>query len=246
MGIAWAATTADHTVKVTVQTGVWHAIMSASFAVQVVILILLALSVWSWAIMLQKRKMFQAVEEANEPFEDAFWKSKSLEDIFDTLADHPDSALAAVFRAGYLELKKIADSSLNKNKSDAAPMLSGIDNLQRALNKAIDIEIENLESRLTFLATVGSVGPFIGLFGTVWGIMNAFDKIGSTGMANLAVVAPGISEALITTAIGLFAAIPASMGYNLYVTRLRKQEMQLNNFASDFLNIAKRNFFPGA
>lgn len=125
-------------------------------------------------------------------------------------------------------------------------MLSGIDNLQRALRKAIGIEIAKLEARLTFLATVGSVGPFVGLFGTVWGIMSSFQRIGATGMASLAVVAPGIAEALIATGVGLAAAIPASIAYNLFVTRIKKQELELNNFAADFLNLAKRNFFRGS
>jgi biopolymer transport protein TolQ len=151
-----------------------------------------------------------------------------------------------VFRAGFTELKKIADSGLAKKTEGAAPMLSGIDNLQRSLNKAIDSEISHLESRLNFLATVGSVSPFVGLFGTVWGIMSAFQQIGATGSASLAVVAPGSSEALITTAVGLFAAIPATVGYNMFVGKIKRQELELHNFASDFLNIAKRNFFRGA
>lgn len=123
--------------------------------------------------------------------------------------------------------------------------MTGIDNLNRALRKAIDIEIDRLESKLTFLATVGSVGPFVGLFGTVWGIMSSFQRIGSTGVASLAVVAPGIAEALIATGVGLAAAIPASIAYNIYVTRIKRQELDLNNFAADFLNLAKRNFFRG-
>ena len=204
------------------------------------------MSVGSWAIMFQKRKQFRIVEGANEPFEDKFWKGTSLEDISDSVQEHTDSNLATVFRAGFTELKKIAESSLAKSGEASVPMLSGIDNLQRALHKAIDNEVSKLESRLNVLATVGSVGPFVGLFGTVWGIMTSFQSIGLNGSASLAVVAPGISEALITTAIGLFAAIPATIGYNLFVTKLKRQELVLNNFSADFLNIAKRNFFRGA
>jgi biopolymer transport protein TolQ len=227
-----------------VNTGAWHAISSANIIVQITLLALAAMSVVSWAIIISKKKQFQAARAADLPFEEAFWKAGSLDDIFESLKDHEDSGMARVFRAGYMELRKIADSNLAHSKSDGqAPLLSGLDNLERALKKTIDSEVAHLESRLAFLATTGSTGPFIGLFGTVWGIMSAFQKIGATGMASLAVVAPGISEALIATAIGLFAAIPATVGYNIFVSQIKKQELSLNNFASDFLNIAKRNFF---
>ncbi len=233
-------------VQVATNINAWHAIVNASPVVQLTLLTLVSMSVTSWAIMVQKRKQFRAVEEANQPFEDKFWKAGSLEDVFEHLKDFPESNLATVFRLGYMELRKIAESGLATvaTKGDT-PTLSGIDNLQRALRKAIDIEISRLEARLTFLATVGNVGPFVGLFGTVWGIMSSFQRIGTTGMASLAVVAPGIAEALIATGIGLAAAIPASIAYNLFVTRIKKQELELNNFASDFLNLAKRNFFRG-
>ncbi len=232
-------------VAVGVNTGAWHAISSANIVVQLTLLLLAILSIASWAIILTKRKQFQAVEEANQPFIDAFWKANSLDDIFEHLDKFPESNMAHVFRSGYLELRKIADSNLAQKSGDenAMPMLSGIDNLERSLRKAIDSEILKLERRMSLLATTGSTGPFIGLFGTVWGIMGSFHKIGATGMASLAVVAPGISEALIATGIGLFAAIPATVGYNHFVGHLRRQELDLNNFASDFLNIAKRNFF---
>jgi biopolymer transport protein TolQ len=243
MNYAWAA---SNQMAVGVNLGAWHAITSANIIVQLVLLILVAMSVVCWAIIIGKRKQLAAMNAANKPFEDAFWQANSLDDIFENLKNHPDSNLANVFRAGYLELRKIADSNLAEKRSDEnPPLLTGIDNLQRALGKAIDSEISGLENRLAILATTGSTGPFIGLFGTVWGIMSAFQKIGATGMASLAVVAPGISEALIATAIGLFAAIPATVAYNYYVTEIKKHELALNNFASDFLNIAKRNFFRG-
>lgn len=233
--------------QVNLNVDVWHAILAASPIVQLTLLLLICLSIFSWAIMIQKRSQFDIVEKANVPFEEKFWKAGSLEDIAATVKDHEDSNMALVFRSGFVELKKIADSNLAAPTDSAAtPMLSGIDNLQRALHKAIDSEVSRLEYRLGFLATVGSIGPFVGLFGTVWGIMSTFQKIGMTGMASLAVVAPGLSEALIATAVGLIAAIPATVGYNLFVTRVKRQELALNNFAADFLNIAKRNFFRGA
>lgn len=237
---------AADTVKVAADTSALHAITSAGFVVQLTLLSLVIMSVVSWTIMIQKRKQFKALDEANIPFEDKFWKAGSLEEVFEHLKDYPASNLAVVFRMGYLELKKIAESGLASMPKDSeVPLLSGIDNLQRALRKAIDLELARLESRLIFLATVGSVGPFIGLFGTVWGIMSSFQRIGQTGMASLAVVAPGIAEALIATGVGLAAAIPATIAYNAFVTRIKKQEMDLNNFASDFLNLTKRNFFRG-
>jgi biopolymer transport protein TolQ len=233
-------------VQVATNINAWHAISTASPVVQLTLLILIGMSVTSWAIIVQKRKQFRSVEEANMPFEDQFWKASSLEDIFEKLKDHPESNMAAVFRTGYTEMRKIAESNLAKVPSNGdAPVLKGLDNLERSLRKATDIELSRLESRLNFLATVGSVGPFVGLFGTVWGIMSSFQKIGSTGVASLAVVAPGISEALIATGVGLAAAIPASIAYNLFITRIRKQELDLNNFNADFLNLTKRNFFRG-
>lgn len=241
---AWAANETNVQIA---NTGAWHAIYSASPIVQLTLLSLGGMSVISWAIMFQKRKQFRDVEAANIPFEEKFWKAKSLEEVNDQLKEFPESNLAAVFRMGYMELKKIAESSMSLPSDGDAPVLdvSAIDNLQRALRKAIDLEISRLEARLTFLATVGSVGPFVGLFGTVWGIMGSFQKIGQTGMASLAVVAPGISEALIATGVGLAAAIPATIAYNLFIGRIRKQELALNNFSADFLNLAKRNFFRG-
>ena len=223
--------------------GVWHAISSAHIVVQFTLLLLIGMSLVSWAIIVQKRKQFRLVAEANKPFEEKFWKASALDDIQHDLKHHPNSNLANVFHDGYTELKKIADSPLNKKHGGSSPMLSGIDNLERSLSKSIDSQVAALESRLNFLATVGNIGPFVGLFGTVWGIMTAFQKIGATGMASLGVVAPGISEALIATAVGLLAAIPASAGYNYYLTELKKFEVQLKNFSFDFLNIAKRNFF---
>lgn len=245
MNFAWAD--AANKTAVTVNIGAWESILSASPIVQLTLIILVTMSVVSWAIIFLKKKQFDLAEDANEPFMDIFWRAPSLDDIYRAVDDHGQSPAANVFRTGYQELQKIAGSNLaQKDEADRpTPMLSGLDNLERSLRKAIDLEIANFEGRLSILATTGSTGPFIGLFGTVWGIMGAFQKIGATKMASLAVVAPGISEALIATAIGLVAAIPATAGYNHYVGKLRKQELELNNFAADFLNIAKRNFFNG-
>jgi biopolymer transport protein TolQ len=245
MNIAYASTAASsEKVSAGLNFSAWDALSSASWPVQVTLLILVLMSVVCWAIIFTKKKTIDQTRDANKPFLDVFWNAASLDDIFSKVDRHPNSSIARVFRAGYLELRKMVDSNLSQSsKEQATPMLSGIDNLERSLRKAIDLEMNRLETRLSFLATTGSTGPFIGLFGTVWGIMGSFHKIGATGMANLAVVAPGISEALIATAIGLAAAIPATVAYNHFATLLQREETEMNSFASDFLNIAKRNFF---
>lgn len=241
MNIAYAAET---TKNVAVDFSPIHAILSASWPVQITLFVLIGMSIVTWAIILTKKKSLRLTQENNVPFLESFWNSKSLDDIYSKIERHGDSSIARVFKAGYNELRKIADSNLaKKNESGHTPMLSGLDNLDRSLRKAIDAEINLLEARLGFLATTGSTGPFIGLFGTVWGIMGAFHKIGATNMASLAVVAPGISEALIATAVGLAAAIPATIAYNHFIAAVRREELELNSFSSDFLNIAKRNFF---
>ncbi len=227
------------------------AILQASLAVKIVILILTSLSVLCWAIGWSKHQELKTLKAANSLFDQVFWKTNSLDEMFAKLDAFKMSSHARVFKAAYSEMKKIADSPLMtnaaklQNSENESPQLSGLDNLERSLRKATENEISDLESRLTILASTGSTGPFIGLFGTVWGIMNSFSQIAQTGSANLAAVAPGISEALITTAIGLAAAIPAVIIYNHFVSLIRKEEIALNNFSSDFLNIVKRNFFKG-
>jgi biopolymer transport protein TolQ len=195
-------------------------------------------------VIFTKRKQYRLLREANAGFIDTFWKASSLESVFERVSDFPESNLARVFKAAFMELQRIADSSLSKpSEGETSIRLSGLDNLERALRKAIDNEISLIEGRLNFLATTGSTAPFIGLLGTVVGIMTSFQNIAASGSASLAVVAPGISEALFSTAVGLFAALPAVAAYNYYVSQVKKLEMDLNSFASDFLNIAKRNFF---
>lgn len=233
--------------QTTVDLNAWDAVINASIVVQLTLLGLVAMSIICWAITFAKLKKFKKIEEDNEAFSDAFWKARSLDEVYDSLSQFANSSLASVFHSGHTEMRKMADSPLAENpqgeKNESTSFLSGMDNLKRALNKSIDSKLSEMESRLSILATAGSTGPFIGLFGTVWGIMGAFQKIGATNMASLAVVAPGISEALIATAIGLATAIPATVAYNHYLTRIRKHELDLNNFAADFLNITRRNFF---
>lgn len=234
--------------KVGVKTGLMDSILNANPFVQLLLFVLIALSVISWAIMFNKYKQFQALRDANEKFNEVFWKASSLESVFERISESSTSNLSRVFRSAYLELQRIAESGLANKTNDlstAAPRLSGLDNLERTIRKGIEHEVAIAESRLNFLATTGSTAPFIGLLGTVVGIMTSFGNIASTGSASLAVVAPGISEALFSTAVGLFAALPAVAAYNIFVSQTRRLEMDLNSFGSDFLNIAKRNFFKG-
>lgn len=241
VAFAQAATSGGGSHKVAANWDIFSAVWQASFVVQLTILLLVVLSIICWAIGIGKYMQIEYMTSKNKAFLQKFWKISSLDDLYadiDSFADQ--STLARTFKAGFAELQKLAN---HKGASGKDLQLSGSDNLERALRKSIGLEISSMESKLTILATTGSTGPFIGLFGTVWGIMHSFHKIGATGSASLAVIAPGISEALFTTAIGLVAAIPAVVLYNHFVARIRREESELSNFATDFLNIAKRNFF---
>ncbi|MES2802234.1 MAG: protein TolQ [Bdellovibrionota bacterium] len=234
--------------NVAVKMGALESIMHASLIVQVVIMILISLSIMCWGIAWNKYQDLKQVQAANKTFDTMFWKSTSLDELNEKIDAYKGSSHARVFKAAYIEMKKIAESPMlnkNLNSETEPPLLSGLDNLERSMRKAIENEVTALESRLIVLASTGSTGPFIGLFGTVWGIMSSFQMIGQTGSASLAAVAPGISEALVTTAIGLAAAIPAVMMYNHFIAEIKREESYLNNFSSDFLNIVKRNFFRG-
>lgn len=242
MEIANAATLTSQSVGV--NTSALSAIASASPVVQFTLFILVSLSVLCWAVGISKYKQFRALAEANNRFLSHFWKASSFDSLYETLDQYRNSSIARVFKAGYVELQKLAKANASNSETKELELqLGGIANLERTLRKSMDLEVSDLESRLTLLATTGSTGPFIGLFGTVWGIMGSFHKIGAMGSASLAVVAPGISEALIATAIGLAAAIPAVVLYNNFIATIKKEEVALSTFSNDFLNIAKRNFF---
>jgi len=234
-----------HNPTVSMNTGVLDSILQANIIVQLILLILVVLSILCWSIGIAKYLQLKSIRQANELFLGKFWKVSSLDTLYEDLDQYAQSNIARIFRSTYLELKKLAESPLLMRTTGerSKPQLSGIDNLERVLRKTIEIEVSHLESKLNILATTGSTGPFVGLFGTVWGIMGSFQKIGATGSASLAVVAPGIAEALVSTAIGLAAAIPAVVLYNHFVGQIRRQEIDLNNFSADLLNVLKRNFF---
>lgn len=226
----------EEALKVTADFSAWHAIMSAGPIVKITFLILVGMSIFSWMIIFTKYKTFKTLFTANKTFLDAFWKSETMDEIVDKQDSYKGSNLCRVFLVGFKEIKKIR--GVNKET-----LLTKSEILERALTNSVESEILDTERGLSFLATTGSTAPFIGLFGTVWGIMGSFQKIGLMKSASLAVVAPGISEALIATAVGLAAAIPASIAYNHYIGKLKKLEHDLNSYAGDLVNVAERNFF---
>ncbi|MFZ3208698.1 MAG: protein TolQ [Geobacteraceae bacterium] len=211
--------------------------------VKLVLFVLAYFSVVSWAIIFFKLLQVHRANSESERFLDFFWKTKRFDAINAQLDRFSNSPLALLFNEGYGELKKLRIKGTNEEEQDTfSTDLGGIDNVSRALRRAVTSEITRLEKYLTFLATTGSTAPFIGLFGTVWGIMTAFKGIGESGSASLAVVAPGIAEALIATAIGLVAAIPAVMGYNHFQHKIRVLIAEMDSFSTEFLNIVQRTF----
>jgi biopolymer transport protein TolQ len=214
---------------------------------QAVLAILILISIASWAIILSKSLAYRKVERQTSQFLDAFRKSSKFSEVQAVCSTLPLSPLAGVFQAGYAELNaqfRLTQPQQQPNPSGAAarPTIKSLTAVDRALLRAATVEINKLEKRVPFLATVASVSPFIGLFGTVVGITIAFQRIGTTGSTNLAVVGPSISEALIATAAGLFAAIPAVLAYNHFSTRMKIFAAEMDDFSLEFLNIAERNF----
>ena len=211
--------------------------------VKIVLVILIYFSVVSWTIIFFKLLQVQRANSESVRFLEFFWKTKRFDLVNAQLDRFANSPLSVMFNEGYGELKKVMEKGDSPEEPDGISTdLGGIDNIARALRRATTSEITRLEKYLTFLATTGATAPFIGLFGTVWGIMTAFKGIGETGSASLAVVAPGIAEALIATAIGLVAAIPAVMGYNHFQHKIKVVISEMDSFSTEFLNIVHRTF----
>ena len=200
--------------------------LKADFVVKFVIIILIAASIYSWAIIIEKYKLFKKINGSSSIFEEQFWSSKSADSLYKKLEGYNEDPMANVFKAGM--------DFMIKNKSRSA---SNQERVLQALSGSIDKEMEVVEKKLTFLATVGSTAPFIGLFGTVWGIMNSFQSIAISKNTSLAIVAPGIAEALFATALGLLAAIPAVVAYNKFTSDSRKYSARLENFSQSFISI---------
>jgi biopolymer transport protein TolQ len=231
-----------------VELGVFAMIARSGLVVQLVLITLLLMSVMTWAIIFYKWRMFRQAERENHRFHNLFLHQQRLSVIHEGAESMTFSSVASIFRTGYIELVRVSRSRQQQPRDfpeEAAGIIkevAGTENISRALSKAAETELTRLEKALPFLATTGSTAPFIGLFGTVWGIMNAFRGIGMTGSASLISVAPGISEALVATAAGLAAAIPAVVGYNYFIQKIRIIDNDMRTFTAEFLNIIERHF----
>ena len=201
--------------------------LRADFVVKSVIIILIAASVYSWALIFEKYKLFKRIEKSTNSFEEKFWKSRSAENFYNNLTNREKDPLANIFQSAMTELIK------TKSKSSSVQS----NRVTRVLEISADKEIKLIEKHFTFLATVGSTAPFIGLFGTVWGIMNSFQSIAISRNTSLAIVAPGIAEALFATALGLLAAVPAVVAYNKFNSESRLYGQRVDNFSKRFLSI---------
>jgi biopolymer transport protein TolQ len=215
----------------------WSLFLQADLIVKCVMLVLLAASLWSWGIIFAKiLTVKRLVRDANN-FEEGFWSGGSIDDLYDRIGNRPADPMAATFAAAMLEWRRSAARGLINSGGLQASLKERI---ERLMTVTVMREMERVERYMTFLATVGSTAPFVGLFGTVWGIMNSFEAIAASKNTSLAVVAPGIAEALFTTAMGLIAAIPAVIGYNKITTDLGRYSNRLDNFASEFSAILSR------
>ncbi|MBT4109857.1 MAG: protein TolQ [Alphaproteobacteria bacterium] len=216
----------------------WGLVLQADTVVKIVMLILLIASIWSWSIIIEKTKKFFILKKQAETFEEAFWSGESLEKLYKEEEENPKHPLTTVFVAGMYEWTRASDSNSLSNEKIQAGLQERI---HQVMNVAVIRELENIEKNIGFLATVGSTAPFIGLFGTVWGIMNSFQSIALSKDTSLAVVAPGIAEALLATALGLVAAIPAVIAYNKLSNNLNTYALRLQNFASEFESLLSRH-----
>jgi biopolymer transport protein TolQ len=211
-------------------------VLNASPVVQAVMGMLLLASLVSWTIIFRKRSLLSRAQDEAENFEDSFWKGGDLTALYRQIEGRGGATgMSSIFEFGFREFARL--------KQGGIPPEQLLEGARRAMRVGQLKELERMEEGLANLATIGSTSPYVGLFGTVWGIMNSFRNIGAKGAANLATVAPGIAEALVATAIGLVAAIPAVMAYNYFVRRIRVVSADMETFANDFLNIVRRRFF---
>ena len=220
---------------------VWGLFLQADIVVKIVMIILIFASFWCWAIIFEKILRMRRLWAQAEEFEEAFWSGGSLEELYDRIGDRPTSPMASIFTAAMREWRR----SAAKGIADAAQKAGLAQRIDRVMQVTLGREMEGLERHMTFLASVGSTGPFIGLFGTVWGIMNSFQAIASSKDTSLAVVAPGIAEALFATALGLVAAIPAVVAYNKISSDLGRYAARLESFSGEFSAILSRQFDEG-
>jgi biopolymer transport protein TolQ len=216
--------------------------LATGWVAKIVLTILIVFSLASWSVILAKWRELSAARAASERFLRMFRKASRLNEVADAVSKHRSSPLAAMFQAGYTELEATIRAGRRSSGSDAALRIRSLDGVGRSLERAVGAEQERLTRALPMLATTASATPFIGLFGTVWGIMNTFHAIGATGSTSILTVAPGIAEALINTAAGLLAAIPAVVAYNHLLAKVRHQRRRMDDFRLEFLNLVERNF----
>ena len=216
-------------------------VLHASFVVQIVMAILLGISVASWAAIIRKITAIQRIQNLNEEFERVFWSGTSLNELFTAASQNAKLAgpMERIFASGMREYQKLRERRI----TDTGTLLDGA---RRAMRASFQREMDAAESQLAFLASVGSVSPYVGLFGTVWGIMHAFTGLANLQQVTLATVAPGIAEALVATAIGLFAAIPAVVAYNRFARDIDRVAIKLETFIEEFSNILQRSLGTGA
>ncbi len=216
---------------------VYGLFMQADWIVKAVMVMLLLASIWSWAIIIHKMIRLRALRAQAKQFEDAFWSGGSLEELFDRISNRPTDPMASIFVAAMREWRRSAARGLLGNEALRESLR---DRIERVMNIALGREMDQLERYMTFLASVGSAAPFVGLFGTVWGIMNSFAAIAGSKNTSLAVVAPGIAEALFATALGLVAAIPAVLAFNKLNSDIARYSNRLEAFAGEFGAILSR------
>ncbi len=216
--------------------------VSTGWVAKVVLAILLLFSLASWSVILAKWRELGAARRASDRFVKAFRRAKRLNEVADATSKLRSTPLAAMFQAGYAELQAQVRSARRRPDEPDTVQLRSLDGISRAIERAIGAEQERLQRALPLLATTAAVTPFIGLFGTVWGIMNTFRAIGATGSTSIVTVAPGIAEALVNTAAGLVAAIPAVVAYNHLLARVRQLRRRMDDFLLEFVNLVERNF----
>lgn len=213
----------------------WEMFEHSDIFMKVLMIAMVLASVWSWAIIFNKVKTFRSVKEKSKKFEDKFWSGNSLDGLYEKIGGRPGSPLEAIFSSAMKEWKRSVSRKEIKNKG-----INVQERIDKVMQITIDREAENLETHMIFLASVGSVSPLLGLFGTVWGIMDSFQSIGLTQNTNIAAVAPGVAEALLTTAIGLIAAIPALIAYNKFSNDIDRLTNRMETFSGELSAIISR------
>jgi biopolymer transport protein TolQ len=223
------------------ELSIWGLFLQADIIVKLVILILIVASIWSWSIIIDKVRLLRQQNALADEFEDLFWSGEHIDQIYDHLGGQPDGVMARVFVAAMREWRRVS----GKLARQSGQIVTSSNRIDRNMEVTISREIESMERGMTFLASVGSVAPFVGLFGTVWGIMNSFQAIAMSKNTSLAVVAPGIAEALFATALGLVAAIPAVIAYNRFNAQIDTLGSRVERFSNEFSTMLSRQLEEG-